>query len=162
MKYFTLALFSFSLVLLSCEKDDIQLDKQIRLEFGGPSTGSYMGISDTSWYLVNNPDYVLVNFDKSNYSQLSSVTFSASIWSDNASNYCSVELYNLTDGNSIPNSIITSNQRMVNSYADYIESDNFINSLPDKPIDIAVRIKSSEADQPVYLCPSMIIFLYRK
>lgn len=166
-KLFISILFCILLLNNSCKKDnDVQLDKQVRLEFGNFSQSFYISTGDTSWQLIKYSDCILINFNKTNYAEIKSIIFSASIFSNDTSNYCNVELYDLTNNISIQNSQIKSNQKLNNGYATFIESSDILNSLPDETIDLALRIKSSELDKNStfgnsYIVPKMYLFLNR-
>jgi hypothetical protein len=165
---FSLFIYSIFLITSCTKENDLELDKQIRINgIGSPGIGSYYPNSDTSWKLLDG--YRIINFNKNNYSDIKTIVFSALIFSTDTSNYCNVELYNLTDKVSIKNSQIKSNQLWglydANSM-NYIESANIINSLPDKTINLAVRIKSSKWDTiPAFgnsgIMADIFLFLYR-
>ena len=128
------------LLIISCDKDDndieLQLDKQISFQlFFSQAWG------DTIW---TNPydryDHCLKNFKKSNYPDINSIIISVPMCSYTTNAICYVDLFNLTDSVSIENS-----QLETNTYGMiYIESPNIIDEIPNKTIDLALRIKSSE------------------
>jgi hypothetical protein len=146
----------------SCQKDEeIKLDKQIVLSFGGSYFGSLITTGDTLWRYLDVPDYKLVNFDKRNYSGIKSVVFAGPISSEDSSNYCIVELFNLTDSLPIMGSTIMTN---IESY-EYTFSENILTSLPDKNINIGIRLKSSKnsipESSPCILYSRLYLFLNR-
>jgi hypothetical protein len=136
-----LSIAGFAVLNSSCKKDEeIQLDKQITLSFGGPSYGSIVVSSDTIWRYLTSPDFKLINFNKHNYSGLKSAVFAAGISSIDPKNFCVVELFNYTDSVPIPGSEIRNN-----SYADtFTCSGNILASLPDGTYDLGVRMKSTK------------------
>jgi len=142
-----LKLFALLLVLISCKKDeiDIELDKQINFKLSlltGSNLGNIAQVwGDTAW---SDPYFryssCLKNFNKSNYMDVKSAVISVPMFSYHENIFCIVDLYNLTDSISIENSQIETNSLSTI----YITSPNLIDDLPDKTIDLALRIKASE------------------
>lgn len=139
--------FLLVLVFSSCQKSesDVELDKEVRLPLNlitnfGLTVDGYIWV-DTIWsnpyekYWKN-----LIGFDKLNYSKLTSIVISVPMYSAVSDKKCYVDLFNLTDSVSIEGSLIETNSaKMI-----IVNSQNLLNSLPNKPIDLALRIKSSE------------------
>jgi hypothetical protein len=98
-----------------------------------------LGTSSTTGDLAPGWQY-LRNFKKSNFSLMNSAILSANISTEGTSTPCItiVDLYNLTDNVSILGSEVTTNSitRV------WVDSNNFLNSLPDKEIDLAIRLRT--------------------
>lgn len=125
-------------------------DKQIRLSITNSVNGvnSIIGeISDRAF---------IRKFKSDNYADIKSIIFSAKITTTDPSSNCLVDLYNLTDDEPIPNSLIQS----TNLNGEFVESDNIIDDFPDTEIDIAIRIRS-EIDGVWVNIHSAEIYLYR-
>ena len=92
----------------------------------------------------------LCTFDKSKYKGLNKVEFSAQLFSMASSSYCYVELYNATDGVSIMNSRLSTNE--AREFSTIQKSENLVNSLPNKRILIYLRMKGTvlSAESGVY------------
>lgn len=123
--------------LFSCD-DTITYDKEIRLSFSLPFNGIEGFETETSILTGN---IFLRNFNKKNYPQLRSITFSAFLIGADPDQII-VELYNETDGVVIQNSLIsTSSTEYV-----WVDSQNILNSLPNKEINLTLSIHSTTAD----------------
>jgi len=91
----------------------------------------------------------IINFDKRNWANASSIFYVAWIYSESSSNSCFVELYNETDGEVIPNSILTNNSTQYPGLL--MISENIISNIPDKEIDISIRLRSQNEGVTVYM-----------
>lgn len=143
-----LKILGLVLLFVSCDKDEIivkvELDKQINFELSLHTNhfigGSYYGYGDTIWSNpYNHYGSCLKNFNKTNYVDIETIVISVPMWSTSENIICYVDLFNLTDSIPIEDSQIESNSLAVV----YITSSNLLDKLPDKTIDLALRIKSS-------------------
>jgi hypothetical protein len=130
-RYISILFFVF---IVSCEKTENIID-QLKIDFvtGGGfefSTGSSVGRTFESQMLI-------MDFNKNNYKNCSSIVFVGHLTSSNALDKCYLEIFNLTDSIIIPNSTIsTSNGNK------WYESENLINDFPDKDIDLTLKLRS--------------------
>ena len=88
------------------------------------------------------PWMYLKKFKKSDFSLMNSAIFSAHISTEGGSpSTCIVDLFNLTDNVVISGSEVqtTSSTRV------WVNSGNFLNNIPDKEIDIAIRLRTNTA-----------------
>lgn len=120
--------------LFSCE-DAIKYDKEIRLPFSFPFNG-IEGFGTEASILSGN--IFLRNFNKKNYPQLKSISFSAFLIGADPDQII-VELYNETDGVVIQNSLISTSST---EYA-WVDSQDILNSLPNKEINLTLSIRST-------------------
>ncbi|ALI98347.1 DUF7151 family protein [Rufibacter tibetensis] len=129
-------------------------DKQIRLPF--PSENGY-GTSTTEWYLIPEVSLRLIKFNKANFSNVDSITFTSNLRSNDGSTNCFVELLNLTDNTVISSSALKSNSPIYN----LVESKNIFKELPNKEITLGVRMRSEQ--DGIYVQGHIFhLFLYRK
>ena len=91
----------------------------------------------------------IIKFDKRNWANASSIFYVAWIYSENSSNSCYVELYNETDGEVITNSILTNNSTQYPGLL--MTSENIISSIPDKEIDVSIRLRTQNEGVTVYM-----------
>ena len=128
--------FFLSLTLfLSCKEEILQYDKEVRLPFSLPFNG-IEGFSTETSILTGN--IFLRNFNKKNYPQLKSITFSSLLRSTDP-DLIIVELYNETDGVVIEKSLLsTSSTEYI-----WVDSENILSSLPNKEIDLTISIHST-------------------
>lgn len=99
-----------------------------------------IGSSSTTGDLAPAWQY-LRKFRKSDYNSMQSAILSAHIYSNNSSFDCIVDLFNLTDNVPITGSEVTTSS----TSRVWIDSENFMNNIPDKEIDLAVRIRTSSS-----------------
>ena len=132
----------------ACEKEGQQgpagndgvADKQIRFNLGWAFCNSYTG--DTAIHTIRN-GVGISQFNLNNYPEIDSVVFilydistkTRSSKDINAS--VKIDLYDLTNKASIPDSEIISDDISVGSF---ISSKNLVNSFPDQTIDIGIRV----------------------
>ena len=91
----------------------------------------------------------IIQFDKGNWAHASSIFYVAWIYSESSSNSCYVELYNETDGEVIANSILTNNSTQYPGLL--MTSENIISSIPDKEIDVSIRLRTQNEGVTVYM-----------
>lgn len=131
-----MGLIAFS--MLACNSDDTanqQLDKLVRIPIGSPD----FTVCDSNWLTTPFDTWMIHDFNKKDYSNVSSIQFVPSLFCSNDGDIITAELYNVTDGKSIANSQVTHN---TTSYkVEY--SANIYNDLPDYPITLAIRLKNS-------------------
>jgi hypothetical protein len=155
MKRFRLAgiFFILSLLIYSCEKEPV-LDKQIRIPFSGMGVSKFTH-TDTTWRYLD--QVKIIRFNKNDYPELKSIVFAADPTTMSSSS-CVVELYNQTDRTEIPGSRIESLNTIP---GEYTFSENILNSLPSKTIDLSIRFKSSIWGRQVFLNYDAFLFLER-
>lgn len=127
-------------------------DKQIRLTFF-----SVLGIGRTDTVYYTLPNYLLVKFNKSNYTDVDSITFAAVGRSDSSNVFCTLELFNVTDSLRIQGSSIQTNSKVFKLF----ESNNIVSILPNKEIALAISIRSSKQGTLVEVQQAHL-FVYRK
>ncbi len=152
MRSIFICIFLVAIFIISCETP-IEPDKQIRLEFG-----KKIGTSSTDWELLPDESAQLIKFNKNNYPGADSITFAASMYNEEPHSKCFVQLYNVTDSIAIGNTTLE-------SYEDYYvikETGNIFDYLPDKEINLAIRIKSNSVDNYVAIGDRSYIFIYRE
>jgi hypothetical protein len=137
---------------LNIQGQDGSIDYQIRLEFGGDLSNS-----TTEWRISEYETWYLTKFNKNYYANVDSIIFSCSMNTSNDSTKCIAELYNITDSVSIQNTLLESN---VTQYV-FVDSENIFDSLPDKEITLAIRIKSEHNGVRVNTGKRSYLFLYR-
>ena len=132
-----------------CNGQSSSLDKQIILPLNFPAN-----VSNTTPVVGGD----LIKFNKHYYTGVDSITLIGNPYVGQATNTAKVELYNLTDGEVIANSLISSNSL----YNDriYHESGNLYNNLPDKEIHLGIRLQGTENGQ-FAASGSCFLVLYR-
>ncbi|MEM9650230.1 MAG: hypothetical protein AAF969_17265 [Bacteroidota bacterium] len=91
----------------------------------------------------------IIQFDKANWPNASSIFYVAWIYSESSSNSCFVELYNDTDGEVIANSVLTNTATQYPGIL--MVSENLISEIPDKEIDISIRLRTQNEGTTVYM-----------
>lgn len=91
----------------------------------------------------------IVQFDKGNWVNASSIFYVAWIYSEDANNSCFVELYNETDGQVIANSVLTNNNTQYPGVL--MISENIIANIPAKEIDISIRLRTQTEGVTVFM-----------
>ena len=119
-------------------------DKIIKLAFG-PTNG--ISTNSASGYVVSDLSKSLLDFNISDYHNVTSVNFCVIAKSNNPSNNFEVELIDLNSNQVIANSTISGN----NSDYHLLQSANLIGSIPKEPINLSVRIKSTNGQDYVNL-----------
>jgi hypothetical protein len=149
--HYIVILFVIVISFISCnKKDELFLDKQIRITIGNIGTGQF-DFTDTIWQIKNRPDYIIPTFNIKNYYGIDSIIFIASI-----SKNCVVELYNMTDNIAIDSSQI----KMVNLKNTFQSSGNLLKYFPKKSINLGFRAKKLNGEySSIY--GNMYIMLYR-
>jgi hypothetical protein len=126
----------FSVLLFSClVKEEDVYDKEVRLSFRFPFNG-IEGFNTETSILTDN--IVIKNFDKRNYPNLSSIKVSTFLRGESE---IFVELYNVTDGVVVENSLMST----ATSQYVWVDSENFVDNLPEKKIDLTFAIHGSDA-----------------
>ncbi len=131
-----------------CNGVDGGFDEQIYIYL----LGEYSNSSST--YSVEG--LCLIDFDKSRYLDVDSIVFVASPYTFSTTGL--IDLYNVTDNESISNSEVTTTNGV--SDRELIKSGNIYQSLPSKGIDIGVRVKSEPAGGTSY-SGEMFLVMYR-
>jgi len=100
-----------------------------------------LGSSSTTGDLAP-PWMYLRKFRKSDFGLMQSAVFSAHISTEGGSaSICTVDLFNLTD-----NAVISGSEVQTNSTSRvWVDSGNFLGNIPDKEIDLAVRLRTNTA-----------------
>lgn len=137
-----------------CNGDDGGYDKQIRIYF--PANGYGYGTSSINGSIESIE--CISNFDISSYLNADSIVFGSYLntWNTNVS--CTIDLYDMTNGNVINNTTLTSKST---SWEWKMTSINFLDELPKSPITLGIRMKSQNEGTTVgYYLP--MITIYRK
>ena len=114
-----------------CDGFDDPISKETRIILHN-NNGGASGTSNINNYPA------IIKFDKRNWSNISSIIYTASIKTDNTNNKAIVDLYSPTNFSIINNSeLSTNNTEYVN-----VISDNLLESFPDSEIDIYLRLRS--------------------
>ena len=155
----------FLLLVISCEGpkgdtgptgiqgQDGNNDKQIRIAFP-----SGVNTFETTWYTLE-PAFDLFGFNIDNYGGVDSVILSVVTTMNNEEDTCFVQLFNLTDNLPIESSYIWSN----NDESVRIMSGNIFNELPNKEIELTIRIHGSIGEYPnIVFATAPYLILYRQ
>jgi hypothetical protein len=102
----------------------------------------------------------LIKFDKRNYVGVDSIIFVSRPYSGDINSKSIVELYNISDNLSINNSLLESNQPLQEN--NYLESGNLFSMLPEKEINLGIRIRSEKEGSFAGVYNNSYLFLYRK
>jgi len=86
-----------------------------------------------------------IRFDIRDFKDVKSVIFQASPFVGNSNNYALVELYNITDGKAIVNSLIRSNN--LPGVIQNLQSNEILNELPQKEVQLGVKLSSEISGQ---------------
>jgi len=116
------------------------LTKTLRLTIWRDYHGCHSTTSTTYTIYDEHPGSILIKFKKSDYS-VSSINFVGLLRSKIEGIKSSIALYNLTDGEMIPNTELTTTSS--DKYT-IVESGNMIDYLPEKEINLCVQFKSSD------------------
>jgi len=133
-----------------CNGVDGGFDEQIRLSI------NYNANSTSTTPLIGGE---LINFNKNFFVNVDSIVLAANPYVGNVNNNALVELYNITDDATIPNSLISTNQLFDDR--EFIYSNNLFDDLPDKEITVGIKF-SSETEGQFAASGSTYLFLYRK
>lgn len=123
-------------------------DKQIIIPIWSIGAGASGGTGPTGAIKGNLPD-----FNIKNYAEVDSIVFVVKALAQNSDGL--VELFNITDNQPIPDSKVIINTA---TYSKYV-SRNLINKLPNKNIDIGVKV--SNINSVTYLTDISYLVLYR-
>lgn len=102
----------------------------------------------------------LSNFNKANYPGLDSIVLSARLYTSNADNNSIVDLVNMTDNQIIDDSRLLSNKSFDQS--SFIFSKNIFNALPNKAINIGLRLRSEKQGSFAAVYGTSYLILYPK
>lgn len=152
-------------LLVACEKEEnttnIELDKQINFNLSLPTAipyGRNYLYYDSLW---SDPyrfyGCCLKNFNKSNYVDIESIVICVPIYISSFDTKCYVDLFNLTDSVSIEDSQIETNSLSII----YVTSSNLIEKMPNRTIDLALRIRSDKSGFGVGVSQNSYLFLNR-
>ena len=123
-----------------CDGIDDPISKETRIVLHNNNVGE----SGASGNYINNYP-AIIQFDKDNWSNLSSITYTASIKSDNVNNKAIVDLYDSTNFNSINNSeLSTASSEYVN-----VISDNLLEFFPFSEINLYLRLRSENVTSDI-------------
>lgn len=140
-----------------CNGSDVY-DKQVILPVSNVF-GVVTHVGDTTVYGG------LIKFKKSNFINVDSIVFVAAPMVNNPTNTATIELYNTTDRTPVSGSALSANTIYTNQYnnrtTDYLQSGNLYNAIPDKEINLGVRLKTKIERESAVLVSSFLI-LYRK
>lgn len=134
--------------------NNVKPDKQIRIRFGGLDIAT----DSDEWTKTRYETLTLIKFNKNDYPGVDSIIFTPSAYSNASGINCYIQLYNLTDNVPIENSTVQSD---VYDYI-FIDSGNIYDYLPDKEIDLAIRIKSERRGTIVSTGVINYLFMFRR
>ncbi len=171
----TLLTIALAICFIGCTKDgpvgpagkDGAQDKRIIYYFTFPIT-----TFDTTGYVYAN----LVKFDKRDFVGVDSIILVANPTVEDKGSpdtYCLIDMYNLTDNIPIANSLVSSNRPNDSLYNAiykngvytsnmYLQSGNFFSALPNKEINLGIRLRTSKQGVMAYGGHSYYIILYRR
>ncbi|URC13279.1 hypothetical protein [Flavobacterium sp. B183] len=86
-----------------------------------------------------------IRFDIRDFKDVKSVVFEASAYVLNSNNHALLELYNITDGKVIANSLIRSNY--LPSALQKLRSNEILNGLPQKEVELGIKLRSEISGQ---------------
>lgn len=129
-----------------CNGDNYDYKDEFRLVLAAFGPGSSQGASKADEYTVLGE---LLKFDKRMWLGAQSITYYVHAWSSQPDTKCIVELYNATDKEVIAGSEMSTNAKGYSGKL--LISDNIINNIPNKEIDLFLRIKSEQDGVSVYL-----------
>lgn len=114
----------------------------------------HIGTSSEEWYLSADPTYNFPDFNKNYFQNVDSIIFVPSLNTIDPYTKCIVELYNITDQVPIQNSLVESYSQGWN----FSYSKNIYDYLPDKKIDLGMRIRSEKEGN--FVSTGMVSYLY--
>lgn len=94
----------------------------------------------TSWYLSENTNVYLINFDKWNYPNAVSIVFTPVLKNLSYENFAYAELFNVTYSIPVSRSEVNTNSK---GWME-IRSENIMYNLPDKEIILAIRLRTQK------------------
>lgn len=142
-----------------CNMSDGRFNEEIRLVLFS-SNASANATNEIDGKIVDNGK--IIGFNKNNLnSSEASIIYTVYASTSNKEVSCFVELYNLTDNMIIQNSTLSTN--IEGFPGELLISDNIIENLPNKEIDLALRFRTEKEGEDVYITmKSEIIINYRK
>jgi hypothetical protein len=117
------------------DPDPIKLEDVDRLIFAGP-----LRTEESVWQLSENGFRASALFDKSAFPKAWRATFATTIRTSEIGNKAYAQLYNMTDSVVIAGSELYSDTQ----YFSWVETADILKHLPDKPVLLAVRIRSEK------------------
>jgi hypothetical protein len=124
--------------------------KELRFDFNMSSNASWSTTTSKIFYEFNGiPDFNIDNFQG-----VDSIIFGAYIQSSNINTNCTLELYDFTNSSVIANSSISTNS---SDYVWVTTSQNFIEQLPNEPIDLRLRMTSDNGASVSFTVPRLIL-----
>ncbi len=109
--------------------------------------------TSSEWKLPESESGVSINFDITEYPWAKRITFVPTIWTEDTSNRCFAELYNLSESKEMASSRVSTNNYLFTE----VPSADIINLFPPKPIKLTIRIKSDK--EGVYAASEARAFL---
>ncbi|KAA9345761.1 hypothetical protein [Adhaeribacter soli] len=141
-----------SVLMSSCKNEEVipNLDKEVRLNF----PFEYWPSNKTQFEL--SPKYThLIKFNKTNYSGLTSIKLYSAMATEVVGDTAELELFNITDNTAVANSLLMASTPSL-SYQ-LVQSSNIINELPNKEIDLGIRLKSKKGQFVYARTPVLVL-----
>lgn len=120
-----------------CNGIDGVINEEIRLKVAD-GIGSTANTSSSTPVIVSG-----ITFNKSNFENVGAIFFESDPYVANSSNYALLELYNITDNVSIPNTLLRTNSTF--DLKENLRTTNIIDNLPNEEIVLGIKL-SSEID----------------
>ena len=96
--------------------------------------------AETEWTMSDDGFTQIASFNKADFRQAKRITFATMIRTSSAENRVFAQLYNVTDSVRIADTELSSACECFR----WVESDDIIRNLPDKPVMLALRIRSEK------------------
>lgn len=124
--------------------------KEVRLDFNMSSNASWSTSTSRVFYEFNG----IPDFNINNFKGVDSIVFGAYVQSSNTNTNCILELYDNTNNTVIENSSISTNS---SSYVWKTTTTNFIDKLPNEPIDLRLQMISDNGASVSFKVPRLIL-----
>ncbi len=98
--------------------------------------------ADTNWYMSDDGMTQIAAFNKADFPQAKSIGFATMIRTSSSTNKVYAQLYNLTDSIPISNAELSANCECFR----WVETEDIMKDLPDKPVMLGLRIRSEKED----------------
>ena len=95
---------------------------------------------DTDWHLSDDGLTQVISFNKADYPQAKRATFATMIRTSSNDNKVYAQLYNLTDSTRVAGTDLYANCECFR----WVESEDILERLPNKPVMLALRIRSEK------------------